>query len=331
MSADGVGGGGCFWHHLLAILPDDSSALFDVCSEAYLSDILPPRSVLFAISVSPAAAREAEGDPRSEIAEYFGRLGFVVFPAFAPGVLFPEIPNFLVLQLFLTYPLSKVQHLLMFTMSIGHIRELVYRVPMDSEAVMEGVFHRLALVLCFFPGWISSALQGQSVMILIATFAAGVVAAALAWSRPFFSLTGPLDDFIHSFATAVFFAALSFVIDGFHGISDCLDVVTMTALAVAVVYGTVVDGIIRTLQNEFVAKSGIDVLDGFRACQALYGAVIGKLIVKDAAIHSLRDLAVNVVVGGCDALRLMCALRIELPEVRLIAKNRRQYVRAHLS
>jgi hypothetical protein len=191
---------------------------------------------------------------------------------------------------------------------------------------MEGVFHLLALVLSFFPGWISSALQGQSVMILIATFAA-----ALARSRPFFSPTGSLDDFIHSFAAAVFSAALSFGINDFHGISDCLDVAAMTALAVVVVYGVVVDGVIRTLQTELVAKSGITILDGFRACQALYKAVIGGLIVKDAAIHKLWDLAVNLAVGGCDALTLMCALRIGLPEVRQITKNRRQYVRADLS
>jgi hypothetical protein len=168
-------------------------------------------------------------------------------------------------------------------------------------------------------------------MILIATFTAGAVVAELAGSRPFFSPTGPLDDFIHSFAAAVFFAALSFVIDGFHGISDCLNVATMTALSVVVVYGVVVDGVIRTLQNKLVAKSGTDVLDGFRACQALYGAFIGGLIVKDAAIHSFWDLAVNVVVGGCHARTLICALRIELPEVRQIAKNRRQYVRIDLS
>jgi hypothetical protein len=40
---------------------------------------------------------------------------------------------------------------------------------------------------------------------------------------------------------------------------------------------------------------------------------------------------VNVIVGGCDALTLMCALRIGLSEVRQIAKNRRQYVRTELS
>jgi hypothetical protein len=271
------------------------------------------------------------GTIRSEIGDYFSRPGFPALPAFASGVLFTAVPNLLLFQLFLFYPVSKVQHLLMFTISAHYIRQLVYRVPMDSETIVEGVLHLLAIILSFFPGWLSSALQGQSVPILVATFTAGIVASALAGSRPFFSPTGALDDFIHSFGAAVTFAALSLTVDGFRGISDFLEAAAPTTLAIAVVYGIVVDGVVRTIQNDLVVKSGTAVLDGFSACQALYGTVIGGLLVKDAAIHDIWGLAVNVFVGGCDAGILMCALRIGLPEVRQVLKDRREYVRVDLS
>jgi hypothetical protein len=202
----------------------------------------------------------------SEITDYFTAL-----PAFASGVVFMALPNLLTLELFLSDPVSKVQHLLMFTILVGYLRELVDRVPLDSEVALEGVSHLIALVLSFFPGCISSALQGQSVSILVATFGAGVVAAALVGSRPFFSPIRPLGYFVHSFGAAGFSAVLSFVIDGFRGISDCLDVASPTAIAVAVVSGVVVDGVIRAIQNDLISKSGIAVLDGFRACQALPG------------------------------------------------------------
>jgi hypothetical protein len=70
-------------------------------------------------------------------------------------------------------------------------------------------------------------------------------------------------------------------------VSTASPTVSMSALAIVVVYGAVVDAVIPTLQNELVAKSGIAVLDGFRACQVLYGVVIGGLIVTAAAIHSV--------------------------------------------
>jgi hypothetical protein len=73
----------------------------------YLTSVLEqisPAFVLLLASFSPflyhlLLAKRKE-TLRSEIAEYFGRPGFVALPTFASGIVFTAIPNCLVLQLF---------------------------------------------------------------------------------------------------------------------------------------------------------------------------------------------------------------------------------------
>jgi hypothetical protein len=155
-----------FWSVCPAILQFYSTSVLEQISPTFFLFLASFSSFLYHLLLA-----KRKETLRSEITENFGRPSFVALPVFASGVAFTAIPNFFVLPLFLTNSLSKVQHLLMFTISMSYIRELVYLVPMASEAVMEAVYHLLALVLSFFPGWIRSALHGQSVLILIATFA----------------------------------------------------------------------------------------------------------------------------------------------------------------